>query len=84
MPTTKTAISLDGELFEHANSIADELNIPRSRLFAMALDEFIERHRNRQILAAIDLAHADGASRDEADLDLARRRRHRAQVEGSW
>ena len=84
MPTTKTAISLDSELFERADSVANELNIPRSRLIAMALDEFVERHRSRQILAAIDAAHADGASQDEVDLERARRRRHRAQVEGSW
>ena len=50
----------------------------------MALDEFIERHRSRQILAAIDAAHANGASQDELDLERARRQRHRAQVEGSW
>ena len=55
MPTTKTAISLDSELYERADSVADELNIPRSQLFAMALDEFIERRHNRQILAAIGL-----------------------------
>jgi antitoxin MazE6 len=84
MPTTKTAISLDSELFERADSVANELNIPRSRLIAMALDQFIERHRNRQILAALDAAHTDGASQDGIDLAQARRRRHRAQVEGSW
>lgn len=84
MPTTKTAISLDSELFERADSVANELNIPRSRLIAVALDEFIERHRSHQILAALDAAHADGAAQDEIDLEQARRRRHRTQVEGAW
>lgn len=57
MPTTKIAISLDKELFAQAESVAAELNTPRSRLFALALAEFVERHGNRKPLADLDPSH---------------------------
>lgn len=84
MPTTKTAISLDEELFEQAEAVAAELSIPRSRLFALALGEFLERHRNRKLLVSLDRAHGEEPSATEADQVRARRRSHRRQVEGTW
>lgn len=45
----KTAISLPDELFKAAEETAAELGIPRSRLFAIAVKEFISRHRKEYI-----------------------------------
>ena len=48
--TIKTAISVDEALFEKAKTLARELDISRSRLFALAVQEFIEKHENQHLL----------------------------------
>ena len=45
----KTAISIANELFTLAEINAKKLGIPRSQLFARALEEFIENHSNQSI-----------------------------------
>jgi predicted transcriptional regulator len=40
----KTAISLSDTLFEKAEQTAHFMGIPRSRLFVMALEDYIVRH----------------------------------------
>ena len=50
----KTAISLPDGLFSQADKIAEELSIPRSRLVALALEEFIRRHRQRDVTERLD------------------------------
>ena len=45
----KTTISIPDELFTLAEITAKKLGIPRSQLFARALEEFIENHSNQSI-----------------------------------
>lgn len=60
MATIKTAISIPKKLFEAANQLAAELNISRSRLFALAVQEFIERRKNRELLGQINAVYGEG------------------------
>ena len=84
MPQVKTAISLPESLFDQAEELAAELEIPRSQLFALALEELLRRHRNRELLAAINEAHAEAhRRRDRKRRDLARSK-HRKLLEGQW
>ncbi|MGB3513263.1 MAG: hypothetical protein WBA93_29430 [Microcoleaceae cyanobacterium] len=59
MATVKTAISLQESLFEQAEVLAAEMKISRSRLIAIALEEFIGRHQNRLLLEKINAAYED-------------------------
>ncbi|MGK7920848.1 MAG: hypothetical protein AB4080_12670 [Trichodesmium sp.] len=59
MATVKTAISLQESLFEQAELLAAEMKISRSRLIAIALEEFIRRHQNRLLLEKINAAYGD-------------------------
>lgn len=61
----KTAISLSRSLFEKVESLTRELNISRSRLFAIAVQEFIERHETRRMLATINEAYDDFPDEEE-------------------
>ena len=45
----KTAISLPDALYEDAEVIAEAMGIPRSQLFAKALEEFILHHKKERI-----------------------------------
>jgi ParB-like chromosome segregation protein Spo0J len=50
----KTAISLPDVLFEKAEQTASYMGIPRSQLFALALEEFISRHNGNMITEKIN------------------------------
>ena len=63
----KTAISLDGDLFREARAWPAGMKVSRSRLFAAAMEEFLERRRNQDLLRAINAAYERG-------VDLRRRR----------
>lgn len=66
MPKVKTAISIDVELLEETDSIAEGMDIPRSRLVALALEDYIRRFRNKQLLHRINDAYRDELDADEA------------------
>jgi metal-responsive CopG/Arc/MetJ family transcriptional regulator len=84
MSNIKTAISLQEELFNQAEQVARNMNISRSRLFALALEEFIARQRNRQILEQLNLVYSDGLDEDEQLLLQKMRRIQKRQSEDEW
>ena len=84
MANVKTAVSLQKSLFEQAEALADELNISRSRLFALALEDFIHRSHNQQLLQKLNAAYEDVADAKEQTLRRRMRRQHRRMVEGEW
>jgi metal-responsive CopG/Arc/MetJ family transcriptional regulator len=84
MPQVKTAISLPEDLFEQADELAAELDIPRSQLFAMALEELLERRRNLELLERINAAHAEAHRSADRKRRALARGRHRKLVEGQW
>ena len=50
----KTAISLSDALYEKAEETASYMGIPRSKLFALALEEYISRHNGKMITEKIN------------------------------
>jgi metal-responsive CopG/Arc/MetJ family transcriptional regulator len=68
MATVKTAISIDKPLFEQADAVARELNIPRSRVFVIALQEYLRRRQHRRLLDQINAVYGDGLDDEERDL----------------
>ena len=59
MPNVKTAISVEKTVFDQMDMLARKLNVSRSRLFAMAAREFIQRHKNSEIFDLINQAYDD-------------------------
>ncbi len=59
MANIKTAISIEKPIFEQMNVLAKDLNISRSRLFALAAQEFIQRHKNIELLQLLNQAYDD-------------------------
>jgi metal-responsive CopG/Arc/MetJ family transcriptional regulator len=57
----KTAISIQQDLFDAINQLAQELHISRSKLFMLAVEDFIAKNKNRQLLAQINAAYDDAA-----------------------
>ena len=84
MQTVKTAISIQEGLFEQAEALARQMNISRSRLFVLALEDYIRRQQDRELLAQINAAYADESDAAEQTLRRAVRSTHRRNVEGEW
>lgn len=84
MSSVKTAISLDQTLFDEADALAQEIHVSRSRLFVLALEEFIRRHRNRQLQARLNEAYAGEPDPAESERLLAMQRLQREVVGGEW
>ncbi len=65
MAMMRTSITMEDDLLEQATRIAEELEISRSRVIAIAMREFIERRRNSRTLDALNKAYADELDSDE-------------------
>lgn len=85
MSTIKTAISIQQSIFEQVEAIAQEMKISRSRLFVLALENFIRDYQDHQLFEAINQACAE-ISDDPLEQSRLRqiRRQHRRMVEGEW
>ncbi len=83
MAHVKTAISLPEPLFEQMEALARETNLSRSRLVALALESFIQRHENQRLLAQLNAAYEAAPDAAERAVQQAHRR-HRAVVDGEW
>ncbi len=84
MTTVKTAISLPASLFEQAETLAGEMQISPSLLIEIALEEFIRRRENQQLLEKINAACEAPLSEEEQVLLRKMSRSHRRLVEGEW
>jgi hypothetical protein len=84
MTTVKTAISLPASLFEQAGILAGEMQISQSFLIEIALEEFIRRRENQQLLEKINAAWEVPLSEEEQVLLRKMSRSHRRIVEGEW
>jgi hypothetical protein len=79
----KTAVSIEESLFERAEVLAEELQVSRSKVFAIALEQLLQRHEGKKLLEKINNVYAEPGVPDEKEAD-ARRTKHREIVEGTW
>lgn len=84
MQNMKTAVSIQKSLFDQAERIAREMGISRSRLFSLALEDYIRREQNRELLTQINAAFANEPDAIEKSLRLKSRSTHRRIVKGEW
>jgi len=67
----KTAISLPDQLYEEAERTAQSLGIPRSQLFAKALEEFIAFHKRENITERLNRVYSENKEEEFVDLSNA-------------
>ena len=84
MQAIKTAISIDKNLFDQADNIARTMKVSRSKLFVIALQDYIEHRKNKEMLAQINAAYSDEPDTTEQTLRRKSRRQHRRIVGGEW
>lgn len=82
----KTAISIQQDLFDAINQLAQELHISRSKLFMLAVEDFIAKNKNRQLLAQINAAYDDAApDAEETHIQTAMKQKQARRLEAeAW
>ncbi len=84
MESIRIAISIDKALFVRANALARELKVSRSRLFVIALEDFIREQENRELLEKINAVYENEPDEPEKILRRKSRKSHRHLIEGQW
>lgn len=79
--SVKTAISLRQHLFEDVNELADEMKISRSKVFVLAVEDFIKKHENKKLLSKINEAFADYPDIEEKENNDLMKNKHRKILE---
>ena len=83
MQKVKTAISIDHRLLEETESIAQEMDIPKSQVVSQALED--RNYRNKQLLAQINAAYANEPdAEDQATLAIIRSHRRKIGEHDEW
>ena len=62
----KTAISLPDRLYDEAEKTAKYLGLPRSQLFAKALEEFIQNHNRQHVTDQLNRVYTIPANNESA------------------
>jgi metal-responsive CopG/Arc/MetJ family transcriptional regulator len=80
----KTAISVRENIYDEAERVARELQVSRSHLYSVALEEYLMRYRSRQLLEQINLAYSDEPDPEEARRSKMVSRLQKRLAEGEW
>jgi metal-responsive CopG/Arc/MetJ family transcriptional regulator len=64
----KTAISIDDDLLHDADETARVMGLSRSRLFALAAGDFLQKQRQEQTLLRLNEVYAGGVEPEEIRL----------------
>ncbi len=80
----KTAISIDDGLLQEADETARRMGLSRSRLFALAVGDFLQRQRREQMLNRLNEIYADGMEAEEKALLTGMKRKLRRAVKERW
>jgi len=85
MPGVKTAISLDEELLIKVSRLADDLHVSRSKVFTMAVQDYLKKQENQSFLAQLNEAYEDFPSEEERGISKSMRIKHNNIIEQeSW
>ena len=80
----KTAVSIPDKIFRQAERIARTLGIPRSQLFARALEEFIGNHDRKSVTERLNELYSEAAPKEDPFLEGSIRELRRATEHDAW
>jgi metal-responsive CopG/Arc/MetJ family transcriptional regulator len=80
----KTAISINDGLLREADETARLMRLSRSRLFALAVGEFLERQRREEMLRRLNEVYANGVDPAEKRLVARIKNKLRPTLKERW
>ena len=85
MPGVKTAISLEKDLFNQVNQLASDLHVSRSKLFTLAVKDYLKNQESKKLLVQLNAAYSDSPTEEEKTISKAMKRKQLKIVEQeSW
>jgi len=85
MSGVKTAISLDEELLIKVSRLADDLHVSRSKVFTLAVQDYLKKQENQSFLTQLNEAYEDFPSEEERGISKSMRIKHNNIIEQeSW
>lgn len=84
MPAVKTAISLDEDLFRQVCKMAENLCISRSRLFTLAISDYLHRQESERLLKELNETYGNMSDTEQTALSEAMRNKNHQMIEGEW
>ncbi len=83
--SVKTAISLQEDLFKEVNRLANELHVSRSKLFVLAVQDYIKKEESKNLLNQINNAFSDAPNSNEIAVQSKMRVKHAKNLKSeSW
>jgi metal-responsive CopG/Arc/MetJ family transcriptional regulator len=79
--SVKTAISMQEDLFKKVNKMAKDLKVSRSKLFVLAVQDFIRKQENQKLLLQINKVYSDAPDLEEEKIQKGMRKKHTAHLE---
>jgi metal-responsive CopG/Arc/MetJ family transcriptional regulator len=80
----KTAISIDDGILREADETARRMGLSRSRLFALAVGDFLRRQRQEQMLLRLNEVYANQGEPAEKRLLKGIKAKVRRSVQEPW
>jgi hypothetical protein len=80
----KTAISVNDELMEVADRTARELGVSRSRLFSLAMQDFLKNLRREKIVAQLNAVYSGEPPGEERPPAERMKAKFRATIKDKW
>jgi metal-responsive CopG/Arc/MetJ family transcriptional regulator len=80
----KTAISLQDELALEADRAARKMGISRSRLFSLALADFLRSRRRKEMLEKLNEVYGPERGPEERGKLAAMKQRFRSTIKDRW
>ena len=81
MAGVKTAISLEENLFNQVNQLARDLHVSRSKLFTLAVKDYLKKQESKKLLAQLNAVYSDSSSKEEKTISKAMLKKQRKIVE---
>jgi hypothetical protein len=80
----KTAISLEDELLEEADRTAKQMGLSRSRLFSLALQDYLRHRREREIVEQLNRVYGQEPAPPDDGMSAKMKAKFRATVRDRW
>ena len=80
----KTAISVDDDLLHEADRMARRMGLSRSRLFAIAVENYLRQRRQEEMSERLNRVYADPPNTAERRTITRMKSKFRATVKERW
>jgi len=84
MPTIKTAISIDKDLFNEVEELSHKIHLSRSQIFSQAVKSLIERKDNLTLLQKLNKAYGSDTDGEDQKISSIAKRAAIRQAKGTW